>query len=88
MGAWARIHAARGDPATADDVQTLLGLVAEGPWRNVRAEALRDAAHATAALGDRTTAAGYAREALEISETKENRAFARQLERLLVDLGS
>jgi class 3 adenylate cyclase len=83
VGARARIRAARGDAGAATDVDTLLAMVAERPWPNVRTEAYIDAAYAMASLGSRSTAAAYAREALRLCQAKGNIPLARRTQALV-----
>ncbi len=86
VGARARIRAAQGDAGAVADVETLLAMVADRPWPNVRAEAYIDAAHAMASLGSRSTAATYAREALRLCQAKGNIPLSRRTQALVDDL--
>ena len=83
VGARARIRAARGDRAAEADVDTLLAMVADGPWLNVRTEAYIDAAHAMAALGSRSLAETYATEALRLCHAKGDVALATRTQALV-----
>jgi len=82
----ARIHAARGDPRAAAEVDELLAMVASTPFINQETDALVDAAEAMAALGDTAAATTHARRALELAEAKENLALAGQIRLLLARL--
>jgi hypothetical protein len=52
-------------------------------YPNIRVDGFVDAAEATAALGDRATAARYADEALRLAEAKGNVARARQVREIV-----
>ena len=70
LGAWARIHADRGERETAVLEVERLVAGANDIWPNVACDAYVDAAEATLAMGDATTAAGYAREAMRCAAMK------------------
>jgi class 3 adenylate cyclase/tetratricopeptide (TPR) repeat protein len=83
-----RIHAARGDPGAAVEVDELLATLAGTPWVNQEADALIEAAETMAPLGDVAAATAHARRALELAEAKENVALAAQIRLLLERLAS
>jgi predicted negative regulator of RcsB-dependent stress response len=81
MGARARIAAHDDDRAAAAAlVDQLLAETAGYNSPSVRAEGYRDAAMATAALGDPTRARTLAAEGIRLATAKENLALARQIE--------
>lgn len=86
IGVRARILAAAGDPAAADELPRLLATVADTRFVNIRTDALVDAAEVMAALGRTDDALGYAREALRLADAKENRVLAAQIRTLIVSL--
>lgn len=85
-GMRARIAAAHGDAAASHQVDELLAMVEGWHWMNVKTDAYIDAAHAMAAVGDRSAAAAHAREALRLCRAKENVAQADQVELLVAGL--
>ena len=86
VGARARIRAAAGEQAAADEVPRLLAMVAETRFLNIRIDAIIDAAAIMASLGRVDEALGYAREALRLARAKENYALAAQIETTIARL--
>jgi hypothetical protein len=88
LGAWARLHAARGESDTADLVTNLVASMDDIAYPNIRIDGFVDAAEASAAIGDAPTAARYAEEALRLAEAKGNLPRARQVRAIIARIRS
>ena len=86
LGARARITAHAGQPDAGLLVDQLLAEVADYRSPSVRAEGYRDAAMATADLGDAARARTLAAEGIRLARSKENLALARQIEAFVASL--
>jgi hypothetical protein len=88
LGARARLEAVRGSPSAAKLVAQLVAMLEEVAFPNIRVDGFVDAAEATAVLGDRAAAVGYAEEALRLAEAKGNVVRARQVRGIVARLDS
>ena len=88
LGARARLQAVRGQPEAAALVAGLVDMLDDVAFPNIRVDGFIDAAEATAVLGDRRRAVGYAEEALRLAEAKGNIPRARQIRAIIARLES
>ena len=88
LGARARLQAVRGQPDAASLVSQLVDMLGTLEFPNIRVDGYIDAAEATAALGDRAVAVGYANEALRLAEDKGNVVRARQVRAIIARIAS
>jgi hypothetical protein len=88
LGARARLQAARGRPEAAELVAALVEMLEDVAFPNIRVDGFIDAAEATAVIGDRAGAVGYAEEALRLAEAKGNIPRARQVRAIMSRIGS
>ena len=88
LGARARLQAVRGQPDAASLVSQLVDMLGTLEFPNIRVDGYIDAAEATAALGDRAVAVGYANEALRLAEDKGNVVRARQIRAIIARIAS
>jgi len=88
LGARARLEAVRGSPSAPELVTQLVAMLDEVAFPNIRLDGFVDAAEATAVLGDRAGAVGYAAEALRLAEAKGNVMRAQQVRAIIARLES
>jgi predicted ATPase/class 3 adenylate cyclase len=88
LGARARLQAARGRPEAAELIAGLVEALEDIDFPNIRLDGFIDAAEATAVLGDRSRAVGYAEEALRLAEAKGNVTRARQVRAIIARIES
>ena len=86
IGAWARIQAARGDATARITIGEALAMTSRWDWPMTRAEAVFNAAHVDASLGDRPAARRLAEEALALTRSVDDVPYTRRIEHFLGQL--